>query len=52
LFIRTSAPQTATFGTPYEPGPPLWPGGTPLPEAVSQEAKAAIVLFFSLLDEQ
>jgi len=31
---------------------PLWPGGTPPPEAVSQEAKAAIVLFFSLLDEQ
>lgn len=31
---------------------PPWPGGTPVPEAVSQEAKAAIVLFFSLLDEQ
>ena len=31
---------------------PRWPGGAPLPEAVSEEAKAAIVLFFSLLDEQ
>ena len=31
---------------------PPWPGGAPLPEAVSEEAKAAIVLFFSLLDEQ
>jgi hypothetical protein len=31
---------------------PPWPGGSPLPEAVSQEAKAGIVLFFSLLDEQ
>lgn len=31
---------------------PTWAGGAPVPEAVSQEAKAAIVLFFSLLDEQ
>lgn len=31
---------------------PPWPGGAPVPEAVSAEAKAAILLFFSLLDEQ
>ena len=31
---------------------PPWPGGAPLLEALSEEAKAAIVLFFSLLDEQ
>jgi len=31
---------------------PSWSGGAPHPEAISDEAKAGILLFFSLLDEQ
>ena len=31
---------------------PRWPGGAPVPDAVSAEAKAALLLFFSVLDEQ